>query len=303
MQLSTSDLKRAPRMRLHFNVHDPVELVEMTLAFQGLGFEYQSFLKAQTAEDGAPAQSGEVKLYITRLETNCILAELAPAMPLMGSLASVIADVNTMRDFVRNTSEAVRWLMGLADKAEVSATDVTHSKRRIKQLRDVVRLVAQNRDANLGMAAIRYEETAGKDVVVLEVSFSDADCRLAERGADRALAALDVREKADREKVLMYFYQTNIDDPKAVGKTGDKAIIESISPIPLSVYIIPETDRQKVRFVLDDKTHNPLHTGFVVDVNIEKDRKGQPRIYRVVQVHDVVHDADGEEPSLLTFDR
>jgi len=35
------DLRRAPRMRLHFNVHYPIELVEMTLAFQGLGHEYK----------------------------------------------------------------------------------------------------------------------------------------------------------------------------------------------------------------------------------------------------------------------
>ena len=238
METKTTDLKRAPRMRLHFNVHGPVELVEMTLAFQGLGFEYQSFVKQQALEDAAVTQNGQVKLYITRLETNCILAELAPAMPLLGSLAPVLTDVNTVRDFVHNTAEAVRWLMGLADKSEVAASDVQPSKRRIKHLRDVVRLVAQNKNANLGMSAIRYEEAVGEDRAVLEVSFTDDDCRLAEKGADRALAALDVREKADRERVLMYFYQTNIDDPKAVGQTGDKAIIESISPIPLRVYII-----------------------------------------------------------------
>jgi hypothetical protein len=34
-------------------------------------------------------------------------------------------------------------------------------------------------------------------------------------------------------------------------------------PEPLSVYVIPETDQQKIRYVLDDKAHNPLHTGFV----------------------------------------
>ncbi len=88
----------------------------------------------------------------------------------------------------------------------------------------------------------------------------------------------------------MYFYQTNIEDPKSTGRTGDKAIISSVSPEPLSVYVIPETDQQKIRYVLDDKSHNPLHTGFVVDVNIENDRKGRPRIYRVLRVHDVIYD-------------
>jgi hypothetical protein len=131
---------------------------------------------------------------------------------------------------------------------------------------------------------------SGKDRAVLEMTFSDSACQEAERGAIRALQVLDGREKADLEKVLMYFYQTNIEDPKRAGRTGDKAIISSVSPEPLSVYVIPETDQQKIRYELDDKSHNPLHTGFVVDVNIENDRKGRPRIYRVLRVHDVIHD-------------
>lgn len=291
MEPTTQDLKRAPRMRLHFNVHDPIELVEMTLAFQGLGHEYQSFLKSRFTEVDPKSNAAEVKLYITRIESNCILAELAPALPMLGAIAPVLADVNTVSDFVKNTATAITWLINIAKKKKtVTSDDIPYSKRKIGNLRDVVRLVAKNHNSNLGLAAIRYEETAGQDHVVLEMSFTDSDCRSAEQGAALALAALDVREKADREKVLMYFYQTNIEDPKSGGRTGDKAVISSISPEPLSVYIIPETDQQKVRFVLDDKSHNPLHTGFVVDVNIEHDRQGRPRIYRVVRVHDVVYD-------------
>lgn len=293
MEPTRQELKHAPRMRLHFNVHDPVELVEMTLAFQGLGFEYQSFLKSRFVESETKTNSAEVKLYITRIESNCILAELAPALPLLGVLAPVLADVNTVHDFVVNTSNTIKWLIGLAKKKNVSSEDIPYSKRRIGHLRDVVRLVAKNHDSSLGLAAIKYEESSGQDRAVLEMHFSDKECRQAELGATKALIALDVREKADREKVLMYFHQTNIEDPKSGGRTGDKAVISSISPEPLSVYIIPETDQQKVRYVLDDKEHNPLYTGFVVDVNIENDRNGRPKIYRVIRIHDIVYDEPG----------
>lgn len=279
-------------MRLHFNVHEPIELVEMTLAFQGLGYEYQSFLKSRFQEDPR-ANTAEVKLYITRIESNCILAELAPALPLLGALAPVLADVNTVHDFVVGTSRTIKWLIGLAKKKRINPEEIPYSKRRIGHLRDVVRLVAKNRNSNLGLTAIKYEESTGEDRAILEMHFSDKDCRQAEQGATKALAALDVREKADREKVLMYFYQTNIEDPKTGGRTGDRAVISSITSEPLRVYIIPETDQQKVRFVLDDKAHNPLHTGFVVDVNIENDRNGRPKVYRVVRVHDIVYDEPG----------
>lgn len=294
MRSTIDGLKRAPRMRIHFNVHEPVELVEMTLAFQGLGYEYQSFLKANGAEEDIKSNFAEVKLYITKIESNCILAELAPALPLLGTLAPVLTDANTVYDFVSNTGKAIDWLKGLATTRGLQAEDIPYSKKRIGHLRDVVNLVAKNSGANLGLSALKYEESTGTDRALLEINFSEKDCRLAELGATNALAALDVREIADREKVLMYFHQTNVEDPKSFGRTGDKAVIDSISPEPLSVYIIPETGQQKVRFVLDDKNHNPLHTGFVVDVNIEHDRRGRPRLYRVIRVHDVIY-GDSED--------
>ncbi len=292
MEAMESTLDRAPRMRIHFNVHEPVELVEMTLAFQGLGFEYQAFLKRRLLKQESKENTSNVKLYVTRIETNCILAELAPALPMLGSLMPVLSDVNTVHDFVQNMAKSIRWLKELANRDSVSAKDVTRSKRHLQHVRDMVQLVGKGRGSELGLATIRYEASSGQDRVLLEATFTDEECRQAAQGATRALAALEHREKADFEKVLMYFYQTNIEDPKALGKTGDKAVITHISPEPLNVYIIPETDRSRVRHVLDDKTHNPLHTGFVVDVNVEKSPKGKPRIYRVVRLHEIVYDDD-----------
>lgn len=284
-------LATAPRIRLHLNVHQPIELVEMTLAFQGLGHEYQTYVKGLSLPNGESSKGSDVKLYITKIESNCILAEMAPALPLLGAMAPVFSDVNTVVDFVQNISQLIDWLRGVAKKKEpLTPEDVPHSKRKISNVRDIVRLIGKSSGSNLGLTALRYEESSGKDHAVLEMKFSDEECREAEVGAGRALQALDNRERADKEKVLMYFYQTNVEDPKVTGRTGDKAIIQSISPDPLSVYIIPELEQQKIRYVLDDKTHNPLHTGFVVDVNIENDRKGKPRIYRVIRVHEMIYD-------------
>lgn len=290
MDSEQESLKRAPRMRLHLNVHEPIELVEMTIAFQGLGYEYQSFLKQRYAEQEEKVKTSDVKLYITKIESNCILAEMAPALPMLGALMPVLTDANTVHDFVKNVSSIIQWLISLGPKKSISPEDVIHGKRRINNVKDIVGLIAKNKVGELGLSAIRYEVSSGEDRAILEMRFSEEECKAAEKGARVALAALELREKADKEKVLMYFYQTNIEDPKTDGKTGDRAIISSISPEPLSVYVIPETDQQKVRYVLDDKNHNPLHTGFVVDVNIEHDRNGKPRIYRVVRVHEVIYD-------------
>lgn len=287
---SFESLMKAPRIRLHLNVSEPVELVEMTLAFQGFGFEYQDYIKSHAKQNGGIGNASDVKLYITKIESNCILAELAPALGFLNKLAPVFSDINTIAEFIGHTKASIDWLIGLSQKDDLSKEDITESKRKINNMKHVVGLVGKNKDANLGLHVLKYEETSGEDKVVLEVTFSSAECKQAEQGALRALEVLDNKDAADKEKVLMYFYQTNTDDPKTSGRTGDKAVIESISKEPLSVYVIPELAQQKIRYVLDDKTHNPLHTGFVVDVNVEKDRKGRPKIYRVMRLHDVVHD-------------
>ena len=71
MNEQATDLKHGPRMRLHFDVHEPIELVEMTLAFQGLGYEYQSFIKQYKSNEADNSHNSEVKLYITKIETDC----------------------------------------------------------------------------------------------------------------------------------------------------------------------------------------------------------------------------------------
>jgi hypothetical protein len=294
VQNSIENLMKAPRIRLHLNVSEPVELVEMTLAFQGFGYEYQDYIKSHAKENGGEGNAGGVKLFITKIESNCILAELAPALPLLGALAAVLSDINTVSDFIQNMKGSIDWLRGLSQKDDLRQEDITETKRKINNIKHIVKLVGQSKDSSLGFHALKYEESSGEDKSVLEIVFTNAECRQAEQGAMRALEVLDNKENAEREKVLMYFYQTNTDDPKTSGRTGDKAIISSISRDPLSVYVIPEVAQQQIRYVLHDKDHNPLQTGFVVDVNIEKDRKGVPKIYRVMRLHDVIYDDDND---------
>lgn len=290
MPESSEELMKSPRILFHLNVHEPIELVQMTLAFQGLGYEYQSHVREQSLALGNKSCTNDVKLYITKIESNCILAELAPALPMLGAIMPIVSDVKTLVDFIENTKTIINWLISIARKNDVIPEDVTYTKKKISNMRDVIKLVAQSKGADLRLKALKFEEKSGSDLAVLEVLFTEDDCREAEKGASRALLALEKKEQADKEKVLMYFYQTNTDDPKSNGKTGDKALIQSVTTEPLSVYVLSEIDQHRIRNVLDDKSHNPLLTGFVVDVNIEKDRKGRPKIYRVLRVHEVVYD-------------
>lgn len=92
------------RIRLHFNVHEPIELVEMTLSFQAIAREYRSYLVGHVRESGGKAKDADIKLYVTKIESNCILAELGSAAEIMGAMFQVMDYKNIFIDFVKNIS-------------------------------------------------------------------------------------------------------------------------------------------------------------------------------------------------------
>ena len=122
----------------------------------------------------------------------------------------------------------------------------------------------------------------------LKISYTSEEAFTARRGAIKAQKALEYTSDADHKSVLMYFYQTNVDDPKSTGRTGDKAIIRAIRDKPLPVYFVSELDQQKIKYMMADPDTNPFKASFVVDVNVETDRNDIPRIYRIMHVHEII---------------
>lgn len=280
------------RIQIHFDIHQPIELIDMTLAMQALAYEYQSYLTAQAgAKQSDP--SG-VKLYITKIESNCILAELAGAIPFMGHLAAVMNYTVLFSDFVKSVKSQFDYFIKMGRAGEVGTDAIPYTKRQVDRVSALAELAAKNVDGRLGLGVIDYKESE-EGAPLLKISFTSEEASLASKGAMLAKASMEVRENADYKKVLMYFYQANVDDPKASGRTGDKAIITAISSKALKVYIIPETEQQRVRYILDDHNHNPLRTGFIVDVSVSTDPRGNPVAYRVLKIHDAIYSEPDED--------
>jgi hypothetical protein len=83
-------------------------------------------------------------------------------------------------------------------------------------------VVAKNKNGSLGLSMVEYDETTKERSVRARFAFTSEEAHDAQRGALLAQRILDDRGEADHKNVLMYFHQTNIEDPKADGRTGDK---------------------------------------------------------------------------------
>lgn len=282
------------RIEVHFDVHQPIELTEMTLAFQALGRDYKRFLNGKIRSDGEKISDNDVKLYITKIESNCILAELAGASHIVGAYFALIDYQNIFIDYVRNFGAAVDYFRALTKVKNPQAADIECTKAGAQSIADVMAIVSKVSDGKFALRARAGSETASGHKVYAEVELTSLEAAEAQRGALIAQKAIEQKGDADYENVLMYFQRTSTDNAKGDGRTDDKAFINSISKKALPVHFASGLDQAKINDLKDDPNSNPFKAAYRVDVNVEVDRNGVPRFYRVVNLHEIMPEEDND---------
>ncbi|WP_319528961.1 hypothetical protein [uncultured Cohaesibacter sp.] len=272
------------RIRLHFDVHEPIELVDLTLSFQAIAREYRSFLVNLVRAQGGKSTDAEVKLYVTDIKNNCIWAELGSATEIMGALFSTMSHTNTFVDFAQHISAAVNYFKSIGRSGKPDIQSLPYSNKQIEIISDILKTAAKNKNGALGISVIDYETNEEK----LTVKFDHNDALDARRGALLTSQELSSKRDADYKEVLMYFHQANIEQPRSEGRTGFRGVIKSISDKDLPVHFISDLDQDRISSLVSDPLLNPFKASYRVDVNVETDRNDKPRFYRVVNLHEII---------------
>ena len=173
------------RLELYLNIKEPVELVEMTLSLQALALDYQSYLLSRGKNTNKKLGLDDVKLYITKIESNSILAELAGGALILGQVFSVMNYVNIFIEFTKNIESKFLWFKEVGIKGIVSSDDVPYRKNEIDRFQDFTKLIAKNKGGDLNISVFEYEETenARSKKEYLRVTFASEDAANAQRGA------------------------------------------------------------------------------------------------------------------------
>ena len=280
-------------IEVYFDVHQPVELVQLTLALQSLARDYRRFMNEDARSKGVKVADEDVKLYVTKVQSGSILAELASATPVVGAFFSIMDYQSVFAQYVSNVGTVADYCRGLLERRNLKPADISITKAGAQAIADVMAVVAENKRGNLRISAIKAgAEAANGDRVYAEINFTSEEAAQVQRGALLAQKVLDYRGDADYENVLLYFQRTSTDAAKSDGRTDDKAIINSISSKPLPVHFASQLDAARVNDMKADPAQNPFKAAFRVDVNVETDRNQVPRFYRVVHLHEVIPDED-----------
>lgn len=280
------------RLQVNFDVDQPVELVQLTLALQAMARDYRRYANDHLRESGNKVSDDDIRLYVTNVRSGSIIAELGSAASVMGTFLPLINVSPLFTGYVEFFGASVQYFRGLAKRTDLKASDITATKAAAQAVADVMAVAAAQRGGSFKLGAKIGAKSADGSEFAAQITITSEEAAEAQRGALIAQKVLDYRGDADFPNVLLYFQRTSTTAPKSGGRTDDKAIINSISPNALPVHFASALDAARVADMKADPKQNPFKAAFRVDVNVETDRNQVPRFYRVLQIHEVIRDDD-----------
>jgi hypothetical protein len=289
-ELSTEEA--GDRLVIKLDPGGPIELAGLTESFAALARMYERHYRR---DETAPVPSP--KLYVTRLETGSIVAEIAPYAVLLGTVITTMDSGMIVSDFSRRLWTGIRAFSNPGGLSGHTTT-LLPSVEDAEDIRAFVRPLTGKNGAALGIRHAKFERRDGPRKTVVEYSFDENELNRAAVNIDRALSSgfpLEIDEDQDnltepqgtiRKEVMLFFEQASRRPGKESGRTGDRAIVPDVSDKSLPVYFRKSFQDLKDQMVRGDV--NPLtNFAFVVDVHVQI-VDGKPKAYVVTDVHKVI---------------
>jgi hypothetical protein len=283
------------RIQVNFDVERPVELVQLTLALQALARDYRRYANEEIRNRGGKVSDDDIRLYVTKVETGSIIAELGSAAQVMGAFLPLIAVDPLFSGYVQFFGQSAAYFTSLASRGGLKPSDITTTKAAAQSMSDILDVVASMPNSKFKLSAKVTSCNADGSEYAAQLTLTSEEAVKARRGALIAQKILEYRGDAQYENVMLYFQQTSTDKAKLDGRTADRAIVNAVSPKALPVHFASQLDAARVNDMKSDPRQNPFKAAFRVDMNVETDRNHVPRFYRVLHIHEVIPD-DSNEP-------
>jgi hypothetical protein len=170
------------RVQIQFDVDKPVDLVELTLALNALNRQYHKFVRAFVQEKDIQIQNDDsIRLFVTKIESNCITAELGwvDTGTLFTGLLVLMDNYNTVHEFLKKIREGIAYVSGNV----VVGMKKEPGKKDCEDFRDLL-IPAFNGAGLLGFKELKYD-AKGNVRTVSELAYVSEDVAKALAGANK----------------------------------------------------------------------------------------------------------------------
>jgi hypothetical protein len=274
------------RAIIYLNGDGPIALEDLTDSFSALSRIYKRHFEQSQGE-------ANPKLFVSRLKTGSIEAEIVPLLMLVGSAVPYMDGAIIVRDFTKWVGGHVKTFAGIGTDSKQQDTKLLTgpiSQEDAKDLREFLKPISGKKGAELGVKHAKFSKKDGEREMVAEYDFEESAINRASINLEKHILDSEEAEKAEdaqrlRPEVLMVWHQASREDGREKGRTGDKAFIESVCDRPLPVYF-PKQNNDLKKKMAQDEPH-PFSKAYIVDVNVDY-VNGEPKLYRVINLHDTI---------------
>ena len=252
------------RLEIVFNNTAPVALTDFTLSLLAISNDFEEFIEDEMPRDATHVRG---ELLVKEVRTGSIVIELMaqalPIIPLLWEGGAILEWANYAKD-------TLMWLVG---KTEQPSRNIT--KHDLKNWHSILEPVAKDNGSQLN-----FNVTSGGQVVN-HFHIGSKEANAAQNKIRREIGIIEEPTDHTFKKRVMTWYQAKFDQQS---QTGNRAIIESISPKPLRVIF----DNNAVRAQMYEQglsLKRPWHElAYVVDVQVQT-INGVPRVASILNFY------------------
>ena len=263
------------RIIVHYNAEQAIDLEELSGSFAAFAKQHRRTWR----ETGRRGPGADVRLYITKVESGSIIVEVAAAVNIFHQVHTVADYALVFEQFYTRVRDSIGHY---AEKKSQSSQPTDGDAR---ELREFIRPLIGRTGATLGIKRARFSRTTSTTETLAEYEFDAPKLEQAERQIAEQLDDSTEKTSSTHRNVLMYWHQTNKDEAKESGKTGDLAVIPVVSHDPLPVLFASEKASLKRKMM--DTDSNPFLTAFYVDVSVQY-VDGEATAYGLLELHKFV---------------
>ncbi len=251
------------RLTIKFSNNEPIELNQLTASLNALGNQYDNFLKKSDKFDYDKKQR---KLYISKLESGSIYAELMPV------IAETINQANSVIEFGTYLTDCYNYFLGT-----IKENKYKFSKKDLTELADII-----NPTANDHGGQIIIDVKGDNNHIVNIINIDSTKANAIQNSLNKN--SVELEEKPRYHSKVLMSWASAIFNEKHDNNSG-KVIIEAIDKKPRKVVFESERDRifaTSSNSIFSNKNWQDL--GYMVDVEVAY-ISDKPVLYKVIKLY------------------
>lgn len=275
------------RMIIRLDPGGPIDL-------EGLGASFAALARFYARHHGQTHEADTTpRLFISKLENGSVIAEIVPYVVMLGQAVPFMQQAVVIANFTDRVAKVIRAFSGV----EIPAKAELPSKDDARDIKEFIKPLVGRRGSDLKITHARFERRDGEKSTIIEYRFDETELNRATLTIDAELAnpALPPShlEEASSTKTIqeamLFFQQASRSAGKSAGRTGDRAIVPSVSEKPLPVYFLKDAGLKEQ--MVQGQTNPLTDTTYIIDAEVQL-VDGEPKGYVVTHVHRVI---EGDE--------